>query len=408
MDETKNDNYSNIEPNETNEPNKTNEPNEMINSFDKMNLKTNLLRGIYNYGFEKPAQIQSKTMPYIIAGKDLIAQSQSGTGKTGAFAIGTIQRIDDTVKGCQACILAHTRELAQQIYEVCKNLSTYTNITCVLCIGGQDIRQTKTELNKGAVITIGTPGRIIDLIKKGFLSTRLLQLLVIDEADEMLSYSFQDQIKTIIKYLPNTTQICLFSATLPNQVLELTKRFMRDPVNILLEPEKLTLEGIKQFYINVDTELWKFETFCDIYDIISVSQTIVYVNTIKRGEDLKKQLEEKHFTVSLIHSDMAIDERIKVMKEFRSGSSRILISTDLLARGIDVQQISIVINYDFPRNKNFKESYLHRIGRSGRFGKKGIAINLITKYDMNGLNELKDFYKTNIEAMPDNIQTYLS
>jgi len=379
-----------------------------IDSFDKMNLKTNLLRGIYNYGFEKPALIQMKTIPNIITGVDLIAQSQSGTGKTGAFTIGTIQRIDDTVKGCQACILAHTRELAQQIYEVCKNLALYTNVNAVLCIGGQDIRQTKTELSKGAVITIGTPGRIIDLIKKGFLSTRLLQTLVVDEADEMLSFSFQEQIKTIIKYIPNTTQICLFSATLSPQVLELTKRFMRDPVNILIEPEKLTLDGIKQFYIDVDTELWKFETFCDIYDIVSVSQTIVYVNTIKRGEELKKQLEEKHFTVSLIHSDMLINDRIKIMKEFRSGTSRILISTDLLARGIDVQQISIVINYDFPRNKNFKESYLHRIGRSGRFGKKGIAINLITKYDKQGLTELKDFYKTNVEPMPDNVQQFLS
>jgi translation initiation factor 4A len=393
MDEIKNDQGSNVET---------------MDSFDKMNLKTNLLRGIYNYGFEKPAQIQIKTIPIIMANKDVIAQSQSGTGKTGAFVIGAIQKIDESVKGCQACILAHTRELAQQIHEVCKNLSVYTNIGSVLCIGGQDIRETKTELSKGAVIAVGTPGRIIDLIKKGFLSTRLLQMLIIDEADEMLSYSFQEQIKTIIKYIPNAAQICLFSATLSTQVLELTKRFMRDPINILIEPENLTLEGIKQFYINVETELWKFETFCDIFDIISVSQTIVYVNTIKRSEELKRQLEEKHFTVSLIHSDMPINERIKIMKEFRSGTSRILISTDLLARGIDVQQISIVINYDFPRNKTFKESYLHRIGRSGRFGKKGIAVNLITKYDQTNLAELREYYKTNIEAMPDNIQQFLS
>lgn len=379
-----------------------------IDNFDNMQLKTNLLRGIYSYGFEKPSLIQSKAIPFIMTGRDLIAQSQSGTGKTGAFVISSLQRIDENVKGTQVIIMAHTRELAQQIYEVSKNIGHYTAIKSVLCIGGQNIQQTQAELNNVTSLVIGTPGRIIDLIKRRIISTRLVRLLVIDEADEMLSYSFQEQIKTIMKYLSDTAQVCLFSATLSDPVLELTKQFMNNPHNILIKPEKLTLEGIKQFYIDTDSELWKFETLCDIYNVLSVGQTIIYVNTIKRGIELKKQLEEKRFTVSLIHSEMPIDERIKIMKEFRSGSTRILISTDLLARGIDIQQISIVINYDFPRGRNFKESYLHRIGRSGRFGKKGIAINLLTKHDVYGVSELKDYYKTNIVPMPENVQEYLS
>lgn len=376
----------------------------IIDNFDKMELKESLLRGIYSYGFERPSLIQSKAIPLVSQGKDIIAQSQSGTGKTGAFTIGTIQRIDEKVNGCQAIIIAHTRELAQQISEVCKQLSSYSKIKTVLCIGGHDIKQTKIELLDAPVIVVGTPGRIIDLIKRKYLSTRLLRLLVIDEADEMLSFSFQEQVKEIINYIPLEAQICLFSATMPKEMLNISKNFMRNAEEILIDCEKLTLDGIRQFYVNVDSDRWKFDTFCDLFDIISVSQTIVYVNTIKRAEELKIQLEEKHFTVSIIHSYMTPNERLDIMKEFRGGKTRILISTDLLSRGIDIQQISIVVNYDLPKNK---ECYLHRIGRSGRFGRKGVAINFITRYDEKYLKDLVEFYKTEIEMMPKNIQQFL-
>jgi translation initiation factor 4A len=173
----------------------TTEETKELESFDELELKDNLLRGIYGYGFEKPSLIQAKAIPYIKTGGDIIAQSQSGTGKTGAFTIGTLQRINENVKGCQAIIVAHTRELAVQIHQVCSNLATYLNVEPVLCIGGEDIQKTRDELNSGPVIAIGTPGRLIDLIKKKFLSTKVLKMLVIDEADEMLSESFQDQIK---------------------------------------------------------------------------------------------------------------------------------------------------------------------------------------------------------------------
>ncbi|QKF93683.1 ATP-dependent RNA helicase DEAD-box [Fadolivirus algeromassiliense] len=379
---------------------------QLIDNFDAMNLKENLLRGVYSYGFERPSLIQSKAIPIITQRRDLIAQSHSGTGKTGAFTISTLQNLDDKVNGCQALIIAHTKELAQQISDVCSNIGQYLPVKTVLCIGGQDINVTRTELNSpNPIVVIGTPGRVIDLIKRRYLSTRLLRILVVDEADEMFSRSFQEQMRNIINVIPQNAQICLFSATVTDQMLALTGKFMRDPESILIEKEHLTLDGIRQFYVNVETDLWKFETFCDLYDIISVSQTIVYVNSIKRGDELKYQLEEKKFTVSLIHSGMTVPERNVIMKDFRMGKTRILISTDLLSRGIDIQQISVVINYDLPRDK---ECYIHRIGRSGRFGRKGIAINLVSRNEERTLYELKNYYKTVIDPMPNNIQQFLS
>lgn len=377
----------------------------LIDNFDLMNLKENLLRGIYSYGFEKPSLIQSKAIPIITQKKDIIAQSHSGTGKTGAFTISTFQVMDEKVSGCQAIIIAHTKELAQQIYDVSTNIGQYLNIKPVLCIGGQDIAVTKAELNEHIpILVIGTPGRVIDLVKRRYLSTRLLRILVVDEADEMFSRSFQDQMRTIVNFIPQNAQICLFSATVTDYMLKLTEKFMHEPETILIQKENLTLDGIKQFYVNVETDLWKFETFCDLYDIISVSQTIVYVNSIRRADELKSQLEGKNFTVSLIHSGMSIADRNIIMKDFRNGMTRILISTDLLSRGIDIQQISVVINYDLPRDR---ECYIHRIGRSGRFGRKGIAINLISRNEERLLSELKYYYKTVIDPMPKNIQQYL-
>ncbi len=374
---------------------------QLIDNFDKMNLKKNLLRGIYGYGFEQPSLIQSKAIPLVMNGRDTIAQSQSGTGKTGTFTISILQRIDENVNGVQCIIVSHTRELAQQITTVCKSLGQYLNVTPVLCVGGQDIQLTRDELSNSPVIIIGTPGRIIDLIKRKFLSTELLKMLVVDEADELLSINFQEQLKTIVQLIPESSQICLFSATMPCEMFDVTEKFMVNPQRILIEKENLTLDGIQQFYVNVTNDQWKFETLCDIYDIISVSQTIVYVNSIKRGIDLKNGLDNKKFTVSLLHSNMSVDERTNIMKEFRNGKTRILISTDLLSRGIDIQQISIVVNYDIPKNK---ECYLHRIGRSGRFGRKGIAINLVSRYEGRLLDNIKNHYKIQINEMPENIQ----
>ncbi len=373
-------------------------------SFEDMNLKDTLLRGIFSYGFEKPSAIQSKAIVPILKNNDVIAQSQSGTGKTGTFVISTLQKIDDSVTGCQAMIIAHTKELARQIHGVCSDIGKYEKVTPVLCTGGLNIYDAKNELRKGPTIVIGTPGRIIDMINRGFLSMRSLRLLILDEADEMLSPGFQNQIRQIVEEIPPSTQICIFSATLPRFVLDITKKFMNKPLQIRVKIEELTLEGIQQFYINVEKEANKFETFCDLYGNISVSQSIVYVNTKRKADWLKSNLEAMKFTISVIHSDLSPTEREKIMHEYRNGETRILISTDLLSRGIDVQQVSVVINYDMPNNK---ECYLHRIGRSGRYGRKGTAINLVTDKDSWKIEELETFYQTQIDEMPINIKELL-
>ncbi|CAH6421205.1 Translation initiation factor eIF-4A [uncultured virus] len=375
-----------------------------IDSFEKIGLKENILRGVFGYGFEKPSEIQSKAIFPIINGKDIIAQSQSGTGKTGAFVISCLQRIDENLDGCQALIISPTRELAFQIMDVCKNLGSYTRIKPVLCVGGLNIQEGRKELESKPIIVIGTPGRVIDMIEKKYLTIKNLKLLILDEADEMLSNSFMHQIKNIIELIPNNAQICLFSATMPKEILDTTTNFLNNPEMILIKQEELTLDGIRQFYINVDHERWKLDTLSDLYDMICVSQSIIYVNTRQRAHWLKQQLEYKNFPVSVIHSKMTPLERTQIMKEFRNGSTRILLSTDLLARGIDIQQVSIVINYDLPHNK---ECYIHRIGRSGRFGRKGVAINFVTRDDNWRLTELKKFYNTEISEMPNNIDGYL-
>lgn len=376
-------------------------------SFEDMKLNENLLRGIYGYGFEKPSVIQSKSIPTILTRRDTIAQAQSGTGKTGTFVISMLNIIDDTTDGIQGVILAPTRELATQINDVCSNLGKYMKIRPIVCVGGSDINHTRKDLDTDeCVILIGTPGRIIDLCQRGYINLKTTKLMVIDEADEMLSSNFADQIRDIVYSLNKETQICLFSATIPPPVLDLSKCFMTNPARILVKTEQLTLEGIKQFYVNAEQDNMKFDYFCYLYEHISVSQAIVYVNFKRLADELRYKLEEINFTVSVIHSGMRPHEREEIMKDFRSGKTRILISTDLLSRGIDIQQISVVINYELPKMNN-KESYIHRIGRSGRYGRRGVAINIVTDNDFYKIKELEKFYQTEIMPLPKDISNIL-
>ena len=376
-----------------------------VNSFEDLNLKENLLRGIYGYGYEKPSVIQQKAIMPVIDGHDVIAQAQSGTGKTATFSIGMLQNIDETQDEIQALILAHTRELALQILTVIKNISSYMNLRYNLCVGGTLIRDNIDELLKNPQIIIGTPGRVLDMINKKALNTRNLKVLIIDEADEMLSKIFSNQIYDIFRFLPNSIQVGLFSATMTEEFFKLSKCFMRDPVKILVKNEELTLEGIKQFYINVEKNENKFCTLCDIYEACSISQTIIYANSKRSVEEISRRLNDSNFSIASIHGEMSQDERNKIMEEFRSGQSRILISTDLLSRGIDVQQVSLVINYDIPNNI---ESYIHRIGRSGRYGRKGVAINFVTGYDYKKMEEIEKFYSTQVEELPEQFKEMLS
>ncbi|PNF19326.1 Eukaryotic initiation factor 4A-II [Cryptotermes secundus] len=372
----------------------------VVDSFDGMNLKEELLRGVYNYGFEKPSAIQQRAIVQCLKGRDVIAQAHSGTGKTATFSISVLQLIDVSKQECQALILAPTRELAQQTQKVVIALGDFLGAQCHACVGGTSVRVDMRKLESGVHVVVGTPGRVLDMIRRGALKTDSIKLFVLDEADEMLSRGFSNQICDIFKSLNADVQAILLSATLPSDVLEVTSCFMRNPIHILVKKEELTLEGIKQFYIYVEKEDWKLETLCDLYETLSITQCVIFCSTRRKVDWLTEHMNSRDFTVSAIHGDMEQSERDLIMRQFRTGSSRVLITTDLLARGIDVQQVSLVINYDLPSNR---ENYIHRIGRGGRFGRKGVAINFITEEDKRTLNDIEQFYNTHIDEMPMNV-----
>uniref|UniRef100_A0AC35UIH7 RNA helicase n=1 Tax=Rhabditophanes sp. KR3021 TaxID=114890 RepID=A0AC35UIH7_9BILA len=376
---------------------------EVVESFEDMGLKDELLRGIFSFGFERPSIIQQRAIVPCCGKRDVIAQAQSGTGKTGTFSVSVLQTVDETIPEVQALIMAPTRELAQQIHHVISNLGNYLNIKIHACIGGTNVRDDQRLLASGVHIVVGTPGRVNDMISRGYLKTEFIKMFVLDEADEMLSMGFKDQIYSVFKALPTDVQVVLLSATMAQEVLEVTKKFMDNPIRILIREEEVTLEGIRQFFINVENENFKFDTLCDLYDLVSITQSVIFCNTRRKVEELASQMTEKSFTVSFMHGDMDQNERNIIMREFRSGSSRVLITTDLLARGIDVQQVSLVINYDLPVKR---ENYVHRIGRTGRFGRKGVAINFVSDIDARQLKDIEKFYSTKIDEMPTDIVNY--
>jgi len=313
------------------------------------------------------------------------------------MGIGCLARIDTRKRATQALILAPTRELAQQIQKVALALGDYMKVKCHACIGGTSVRDDIEKLRDGQHLVVGTPGRVMDMVTKKNLRVDDLITFVLDEADEMLSRGFKDQIYDIFKCLPPDVQVCLFSATMAPEILDMTSKFMRDAVRILVKKDELTLEGIRQFYVAIEKEEWKLDTLCDLYETLTITQAIIYCNTRRKVDYLADQLTKRDFTISTMHAELDQKERDLVMREFRSGSSRVLISTDLLARGIDVQQVSLVINYDLPQNM---ENYLHRIGRSGRFGRKGVAINFVTNNDVRAMKDIERYYHTQIEEMP--------
>ena len=373
---------------------------QVTDSFDDMSLREDLLRGIFAYGFEKPSAIQQRAIIPCIKGHDVIAQAQSGTGKTATFAVAILQQIDMSLKECQALVLAPTRELAQQIQKVVIALGDYMDTKCHACIGGTNVREDLHRLSLGVQVVVGTPGRVHDMINRRALNTRYIKMFVLDEADEMLSRGFKDQIYDVFRRLEENIQVILLSATMPSDVLEVTTRFMREPVRILVKKEELTLEGIRQFFVEVEKEEWKLDTLCDLYETLTITQAVIFCNTRRKVEWLTEKMTSRDFTISAIHGELEQGRRDVIMREFRSGSSRVLITTDLLARGIDVQQVSLVINYDLPTNR---ENYIHRIGRGGRFGRKGVAINFVTADDYRALKDIEAFYNTEVEEMPMNV-----
>lgn len=377
---------------------------EFFNEFEQMNINEDILRGIYSYGFEKPSTIQQKAIVPLSKGNDIIAQAQSGSGKTAAFLIGSLMNIDYSNSYTQKIVLVPTRELARQVLDVLRALSNYTKLTTHMLIGGTKINDDIYILNRGVNFIIGTPGRVYDMIKRKVLLIRSLKTLILDEADEMLSKGFSSQIYDIFQEIPQDVQVCLFSATMPTECVEITHKFMRDPIRILVKTEEVTLDGIRQYYIDVAQDNYKYEILCDLYKTISVSQTIIFCRTKQRVEMLHQQLNDNNYAASSIHSDLTTKERETIIHNFKIGNSRILIATDLIARGIDIQQVSLVINYDLPRDK---ENYVHRIGRGGRFGRKSVAINFLTRDDVNFMREIEKFYCIEVNELPANIEELL-
>jgi len=370
--------------------------------FDNMDLKLNLLKGIFSHGFEKPSPVQKKAIVPIVNGTECIVHAQSGVGKTGVFSIAMLQVIDESINATQGIIIAPTRDLAQQINSVILSIGKCLKISTAVCIGGTNINDNISSLEKKPHFIIGTPGRIIDMIERNVLDTSSLKILTLDEADELLSKGFKDQIRSIVRHLPSNIHINLFSATFPQEVVDLSKSFMNNPVVFNVKKEQLTLEGIKQFYITVDKEEWKLHTLIDLYNTISVSQAIIFVNRKEKCNYLLDELTQRNFTVSIFSSELSQKERYNLIEQFKSGATRVLITTDVLSRGIDAQHVSIVINYDIPKNNDI-DVYLHRIGRSGRYGRKGTAINFVTPDDVTTIKNIISFYSTQIEELPANI-----
>jgi len=330
-------------------------------------------------------------------GLDIVAQAQSGTGKTGAFTIGALTRVDCAKLQVQVLILEPTKELATQTRNVLSSIGSVMGLVVQCSIGGLSVGEDIAAYRKGVHAVVGTPGRILDLIRRRNLSTSKLRVLVVDEADTMLRDQFQEALQAIMQEIPSSCQVALYSATLPPETIELTSMFMKDPVRITLTPEEVVLSGISQYYIDLGDEENKLGTLEDLFSSLSVSQSIVFCNTRRKADWLTQRMQEHEYPVVCIHSDMAPAERAAVMQKFINGSYRFLITTDLLARGIDVQGVEFVVNYDFTRDF---DNYIHRIGRGGRFGRKGVAINFVTAQDRMLLKQLCQFYKHDIPFLP--------
>ena len=367
--------------------------------WDSMNLKDDLLRGIYAYGFENPSNIQKQAIPILIDNRDLIAQAQSGCGKTGAFSIATLQQIDLSLNQTQALILVPTHELAKQIAGVIQQIGSFMQgLRVKTLIGGTNIRDDVRDMDKHTPhIIIGCVGRVYDMFQKRYVMTTDIRLLILDEADEMLSRGFNAQIKDMFQYyFSETIQVGLFSATVPNEMLRLSGNFMRSPERISVKREELSLKCIEQYFVASANDDTKYDTLKDLFGSISASKCIVYCNSVNRVVTLYESMMRDGFSVCHIHSNMEKTQRYETLSHFRTGDSRVLISSDITARGIDIQQVSVVVNFDIPRSVY---TYLHRIGRGGRWGRKGTAINFVTKYDIQDMRRIESYYQIDIKEL---------
>jgi translation initiation factor 4A len=376
---------------------------EKISCFDDLNLKEDLLRGIFAYGFEKPSEIQQQAIKPIIMGRDVIGQARSGTGKTGTFGIGVLNQIDTSINVPQGLILAPTRELVEQITNVISQIGTFINVKVGGFIGGKSTRDDIIKLKNGIHVAVGTPGRIYDMIEKKYLNVDNMKIFVMDEADEMLSKGFIEQVQKIFVELDENVQVALFSATLTEEIKKIINLLMKNPIRIFIPLNEQTLDGIPQYYVKLE-DCEKIEVIKDLYSSLSIGNTIIFCNSIRNVDMVASKLIANDYGVSTLHGNMSQIEREEKLKQLRVGATRILVTTDILARGIDIQQLSMVVNYDLPYEP---ETYIHRIGRCGRFGRKGIAINLVNSRDYDKIGYIETHYETKIAELPNDLNLLL-
>lgn len=362
--------------------------------FEDMNISNEICRAVLDMGFEEATPIQSQAIPVILEGKDIIGQSQTGTGKTAAFGIPLLERINPEDRRLQALILCPTRELAIQVSEEFRKLLKYKdNIRVLPIYGGQPIDRQIAALRKGTQVVIGTPGRVMDHMRRRTIKAETVQMMVLDEADEMLDMGFREDIETILVKIPEEHQTLLFSATLSPEILDITKRFQKNPEFIKIVRKELTVPNIEQYYFDVK-EKTKLDALCRIIDVYDPKLAMVFCNTKKRVDDLVEMLQGRGYFAEGLHGDLKQAQRDNVMQKFRNGTIEILVATDVAARGIDVDDIDVVFNYDVPQDEEY---YVHRIGRTGRAGKAGKAFTFCVGKEIYKLRDIMRYTKTKIQ-----------
>ncbi len=366
-------------------------------TFKDLNLSENIERAVEDMGFEEPTPIQSQSIPYLMEGKDVIGQAQTGTGKTAAFGIPALEMLDVKSKNVQVLVLCPTRELANQVAEEMSKLAKYQNTKMLPVYGGQPIDRQIKALRRGVHIVIGTPGRIMDHIQRKTLKLDDVNMVVLDEADEMLDMGFREDIEFILSRIPGRKQTVLFSATMPKPIIKLTKKYQQNPQMIKTVHKKLTVPQIEQYYFEVKDNA-KTEVLCRLIDIYNFKSSLVFCNTKKNVDKQVETLKARGYLVDGMHGDMKQAQRERVMSNFRKGEIETLVATDVAARGIDVENIEAVFNYDIPQDE---ESYVHRIGRTGRAGKEGVAITFAFGKDIRKIKTIQKH--TNVKIIRKNV-----
>ena len=370
-------------------------------AFEDMNLPEELLRGVYAVGFEKPSKIQQKGVVPMVQGRDILAQAQSGTGKTGTYTIGSLSHVNPKIAKPLVLVLVHTHELADQVYKFANSVGYPMRLKTLLAIGGNPVKDDIRVLEQGAQFIVGTPGRVLDLVTRNALDRTHIQWVIMDEADAMLEELFYKQITGILeKGFPQSTKVALLSATMPPHVVQVAEKILNNPVRILIPPSEVRLDGIQQFYVSLQREDHKFDCICDLYKNLNISQAVIFCNKKQKAEMLSEKMTAQGYPTSCIHGDLDKNERRRRMEDFIKGNTRVMVATDIIARGIDVQQLSLVINYELPTNR---ENYVHRIGRAGRYGRKGTTINLLLTEENTLMEDICNYYNMSVDVLPEDL-----